>query len=97
MTDEEPGDAGRRATVEPGVVAKDTRKEWQKPDASKGWKTIIDTMTEYDSKMVRGWKDELGNLLIFVCPTSRSHLYVHQMSEVSTNLRSNRPVSSLQS
>lgn len=104
MTNEEPGGASRRdASVKDANIeikqergAKDPQKEWQTPDATKGWKTVVDTMAEYDAKMVSGWKDELGNLLIFVRPTSRFHRHIHQSSEVSANLGSNRLVSSLQ-
>ena len=51
-----------------GQEARGTAKGWQKPDSTEGWKTITDTMAKYDEKMLGGWKDELGNLLIFVCP-----------------------------
>lgn len=63
--------------------AKGPAKGWQKPDATSGWKTITDTMARYDEKMLGGWKDELGNLLIFVCPILLLH--VHFAREVHTN------------
>ena len=30
------------------------------------WSTVLDTMTQFDEKMVNDWRDDLQNLLIFV-------------------------------
>lgn len=46
----------------------------EEPDSTEAWKHVIETMAEYDEKMVAGWKDELNNLLIFVCQPRTSFL-----------------------
>lgn len=35
-------------------------------DVEAGWKHCVKTMSEFDEKLVRGWREELNNLLIFV-------------------------------
>ena len=44
----------------------DKLKEWQKPDSTECWNECVKIMVAYDESMVKGWKDELNNLLIFV-------------------------------
>lgn len=39
---------------------------WESPDSAKAWGEINEVVTKYDEKLVGDWKDELGNLLIFV-------------------------------
>lgn len=82
--------------VNQGQVEKDSQKEWQIPNATEGWKAVIDTMVEHDNKMIKGWRDELGNLLIFVCP-KHFHFHARQMSIVLTRLCLTRLVFSQQS
>ena len=43
---------------------------WKKSNSAQAWDQVVNTMTKYDEKMVGGWKEELGNLLIFVRPFS---------------------------
>ena len=50
-----------------GEEAAENSKLWKKPDSDQAWEQIVKVMTKYDDKMVGGWKDELSNLLVFVC------------------------------
>ena len=77
------------ATIgEPGREARGPAKGWKKPNTTSGWKIITDTMAKYDKKILGGWKDELGNLLIFVRPMLL--LRVHIAGEVYYQLKGSR-------
>lgn len=52
--------------TKPDLIEEKTRQPWKKPDSTEPWNYVIKTMASYDDNMVEGWKEELGNLLIFV-------------------------------
>lgn len=42
------------------------RQPWEWPDSARAWEEVNKIVATYDEKMVGDWKEELGNLLIFV-------------------------------
>lgn len=67
-----------------GLAAAANEGAYNKPDSTDGWKKCLDIMDENDSSMLSGWKDELNNLLVFVCPPSRvSESPIHLSREFS--------------
>ncbi len=41
--------------------------ESKQRDSTQSWGVVLDGMTQYDEKLVGDWKDDLNNLLVFVC------------------------------
>jgi hypothetical protein len=51
------------ATMQHGETEPST---YRKPDFEDGWQKCVETMKDYDEKLLKGWRDELSNLLVFV-------------------------------
>jgi hypothetical protein len=41
-----------------------------KEDMQEGWATCLKVMTEHDQTLVKGWREEIDGLLIFVSGTN---------------------------
>lgn len=39
----------------------------------KGWKFLLERGQDYDKQQLERWKDEMANLLVFVCPSTVQH------------------------
>lgn len=54
-----------------GVPRRASRDAARRAEAetAEGWATCLKVMTEYDGKMIKGWKEEMDGLLIFVSST----------------------------
>jgi hypothetical protein len=70
MSSARPEKASLNAQHEPAT--KTETSTYQKPDSEDGWQKCVETMKDHDEKLLKGWRDELSNLLVFVSRGSDS-------------------------
>lgn len=47
----------------------------QDTEREEGWSFLLDSARGYDQEKLDGWKSDLDNLLVFVCPCDHHRCY----------------------